>query len=75
MFRHYKNHQLINFFKIKPLVIYARSCVVFKNVNKAYVHKGNMFVTFFKTRFNVYNKFGVFSFTRRPFVYKIKKKV
>jgi ribosomal protein S19 len=59
----------------KDLVIYDRSSHVLKAVNKVFIHKGNMFISFFKTTFNLYQRFGFFSFTRRSYSFKKKKKV
>ena len=74
IYRHYKRVQFLNFKKIKPIIVYNRNSFIFKNIEKAFIHKGNMFITFLKTKYNLYTRFGNYSFTRRPYYYKIKKK-
>jgi|LauGreDrversion4_2_1035121.scaffolds.fasta_scaffold11730_6 ribosomal protein S19 len=73
LLRHYRRSQFTSFYKPKPLVVYNRSTVLLKNVNKVFIHKGNTFISMFKTKYNIFLKAGIFSFTRRPYVYRRKK--
>ena len=64
----------INFLKKKDnLVVFYISSHVLNVVKKAYIHKGNTFIIFLKTKYNIFQRYGFFSFTRRPYVYKLKK--
>jgi ribosomal protein S19 len=64
----------LNFYKPKNiLIVFNRSSHILNVVKKVYIHKGNTFIIFLKTKFNVYQRYGFFSFTRRPYVYKLKK--
>ena len=64
----------VHFYRKKEnLIVFSRSSHVLNIVKKVYIHKGNTFIIFLKTKFNIFQRYGFFSFTRRPYVYKLKK--
>lgn len=73
-FRRIKKYQFGELSIKKATAVYSRGLTILQSVLISIVHKGNTFVKIHKTKYNVGFNFGVFSFTRRPYVYKIIKK-
>lgn len=68
---------LLNFLYLnlrkKRFILFNRASHNLKNIPTVYIHKGNTFIRLANSKFFENQKLGIFSFTRRPYVYKLKK--
>jgi len=72
----WKNMFLTKFKTIKIIKLFCRNSCIPKNFFKKqlYIYKGNIFNKVLFNRYQLFFKFGEFSFTRKPFSFPQKKK-